>query len=111
MDRLAVNYPGSTNWRSLYRAAILEKQRASIPQRISEAEKAVLTRGREVFYGGAYPGEKGDLADALYVLRAFRRACEQSASKYTPGQGDGASAECLRSGQTGVPVVEIVSSP
>jgi hypothetical protein len=85
VDTSAVHRPGSTNWRSLYRAAILETQRTAIPQRVSEAEKAVLTRGREVFYAGASPEEKEELADALYILRAFRTAYEQSASKCAPG--------------------------
>jgi hypothetical protein len=81
VDTFAADRPDSTNWKSLYRAAILETQRTAIPQRVSEAEKAVLTRGHEIFYGGAVPGEKGDLAEALYLLRAFRMACEQSAGK------------------------------
>jgi hypothetical protein len=93
MHTSAVDCPGTTNWRSLYRAAILETQRPAIPQRISEAEKAVLTRGHEVFYGGAFPGEMGDLADALYLLRVLRTACEQSASKCTFRAVDGGSPD------------------
>ena len=61
-----------TDWRTLYRAAILETNKSVLPQRVSEAEEAVLTRGREIFYDPATLEEKEALEDALYALRAFR---------------------------------------
>jgi hypothetical protein len=66
-----------TNWKTLYRAAILEKNQSVIPQRVSEAERAVLARGRELFYGEGSREEKGALDFALYALRAFRSVQKQ----------------------------------
>jgi len=66
------------NWKTLYRAAILETNKSVLPQRVSEAEKAVLSREREVFYGHASAEEKEALEDALYALRAFRTAWQHS---------------------------------
>jgi hypothetical protein len=73
------------DWRALYRAAVLETQGAAIPQRVSEAETAVLTRGQEISYDGSAE-EKEELEDALYILRAFRRALEHSGSEYSLSQ-------------------------
>ena len=66
------------NWRSLYRAAILETNNRVLPQRVSEAEEAVRERGREIFYGDGTSEEKEALDDALYALRAFRTAWEHT---------------------------------
>jgi hypothetical protein len=66
------------DWRTLYRAAILETNKGVLPKRVSEAEKAVLAREREVFYGHASVEEKEALEDALYALRAFRTAWQHS---------------------------------
>lgn len=64
----------STDWKTLYRAAILETNKSVVPDRVSEAEAAVLARGREIFYGASDPEEKEALEDALYALRAFKTA-------------------------------------
>ena len=68
--------PDRTNWKTLYRAAILETNKNTIAQKVSEAETAVLARRRELFYGGGTREEKESLEEALYLLRAFRTACE-----------------------------------
>jgi len=73
--------PGSADhgdWKTLYRAAILETNRNFIKQKVSEAERAVLARGRELFYDGGTREEQESLEDALYALRAFRSAWEHS---------------------------------
>lgn len=67
-----------SNWRPLYRAAILESDKRILPQRVSEAEEAVIARGREIFYGEGTPEEKEALEDALYALRAFKSAWQHS---------------------------------
>ncbi|HTS04751.1 MAG TPA: hypothetical protein VMP68_04145 [Candidatus Eisenbacteria bacterium] len=67
-----------TDWKVLYRAAILETNKSVIAQRLAEAQEAVLARGREVFYGSGSPEEKEALEDALYALRAFRTALEHA---------------------------------
>ena len=66
------------NWRTLYRAAILETNTRVLPQRVSEAEEAVRARGREIFYAAGSPEEKEALEDALYALHAFRTAWEHT---------------------------------
>ena len=67
-----------SEWRTLYRAAILETNKSILPQRVSEAEEAVIGRGREIFYGQGTPEEKEALEDALYALRAFRTAWQHT---------------------------------
>ena len=67
-----------TEWRTLYRAAILETNKSMLPQRVSEAEEAVIERGREMFYDHGTPEEKDALDDALYALRAYRSAWQHT---------------------------------
>jgi hypothetical protein len=66
------------DWRTLYRAAILETDRTVIRRRVAEAEQAVLASGRELFYRSSTPEEQEFLEDALYALRAFRTAWEHT---------------------------------
>ena len=70
------NNPG--DWKALYRAAILETNKNAIQQRVSEAESAVLARGRELFYSGGTHEEQESLEDALYALRAYRTAWDHT---------------------------------
>ena len=67
-----------TDWKPLYRAAILETNKIVLPQRVWDAEEAVIVRGREIFYDEATPEEKEALEDALYALRVFKTAWEHS---------------------------------
>ena len=69
-----------TEWRSLYRAAILEPNQSLLSQRVSEAEDAVIERGREIFYDHGTAEEKDALEDALYALRAYRSAWKHARS-------------------------------
>src|SRR5690348_13826381 len=66
------------DWKSLYKAAILESDKKVVPQRVSEAEKAVIARRREIFYGNGSLDEKECLEDALYALQAFRTAWQHT---------------------------------
>ena len=70
--------PVHADWKSLYRAAILEPDKSVIRQKVFEAEAAVLARGRELFYVGGTSEEKESLEDALYLLRAYRSAWESA---------------------------------
>jgi len=67
-----------TEWQTLYRVAILETNKSLLPQRVSDAEQAVIKRGREIFQDHGSPEEKDALADALYALRAFRSAWQHT---------------------------------
>jgi len=67
-----------SDWKTLYRAAILETNKNVLPKRVSEAEEAVRARGREIFYADGTLEEKEALEDALYALRAFRTAWQHN---------------------------------
>ena len=62
------------DWRVLYKAAIFETNRNAIPKLVSEAERAELVRGRELFRQTGTIDEKESLEDALYALRAYKSA-------------------------------------
>jgi|SRR5690242_1739959 len=67
-------------WRAAYRAAILEPNRCTIPQRLSEAEEAIIARMRELFQESGVEAEieRNALDDALYSLRALGDAVENA---------------------------------
>ena len=66
--------PTSLNgWRELYTAALFETDTNRIPNRIADAEKAIVARARELFSAGADTIEEDQaLDDALYALRALQ---------------------------------------
>jgi hypothetical protein len=65
--------PGGRRWRQLYRAAILEAGDSILPQRVAEAEQAIVARARELFVAtGDHFDEQEALDDALYALRALQ---------------------------------------
>ncbi len=70
--------PICTDWKDLYRAAIYETDKFVRSQKVTEAEKAVLARERELFYAPGTLEEKEDLEDALYALRALRTAWQHA---------------------------------
>ena len=72
--------PERIDWRALYTAAILETNKRVLPQRVSDAEAAVIARRREIFYADGTPEEKEALEDALYALHAFRTAWHHEAA-------------------------------
>ena len=61
------------HWRQLYRAALCEIDKSKQPQRIAEAEKAVVLRARELFQAAGDTGEETEaLDDVMYALHALR---------------------------------------
>ena len=61
------------SWHVLYQAALFETDRNKMPDRISEAEQAILARVKELFNAtGDHIEEDIVLEDALYALRALR---------------------------------------
>lgn len=64
----------STDWKSLYRAAIFQTNRGMNRQLVAQAEKAVVARARELFYNHGSLEEKEALEDALYTLHALKTA-------------------------------------
>jgi hypothetical protein len=73
-NRSTQTSPGAIlNWHILYQAALFETDRTKIPQRIAEAEQAILARVRELFVVNSdHIDEDQVLDDALYALRALR---------------------------------------
>jgi hypothetical protein len=62
----------SKNWHDSYRAALFETDRHELPNRIAQAEQAIINRGRELFQSPDSLKEREALEAALYGLRAFR---------------------------------------
>jgi hypothetical protein len=61
------------NWRDLYCAALFETDNRRIPARIADAEKAIVSRARELFSADRDTIEEDQaLDDALYALRALQ---------------------------------------
>jgi hypothetical protein len=70
-----------TKWRELYTAALFETERERIPERIADAEKAILVRARELFAAGTDTIEEDQaLDDALYALRALQNCLNSHAA-------------------------------
>ena len=68
-------------WREVYRAAILELDPTQLPERILEAETALILRAKELFQDGGSDGqETQDLDDAMYALQALRSALRHNPS-------------------------------
>jgi hypothetical protein len=64
--------PSAQNWRALYRSALFETDRTKLPGRISNAEQAIVARGRQLFGSCTDDMEDEALDDALYALRALK---------------------------------------
>jgi len=72
-DMSVVAHPSNANWRDLYVAALLEMNKDKLPDRIAEAETAIVQRARERFNAaGDNIQEEENLDDALYALRALK---------------------------------------
>ena len=68
-------------WHVLYQAALFETDKTKIPNRIAEAETAILARVRELFVVDSDHVEEDQiLDDALYALRALRNCIVPEAS-------------------------------
>jgi len=64
--------PASRYWRALYKAAVSGIDMSKLPERMAEAEKAVVLRARELFQAADDNGEEKEaLEDAMYALRAL----------------------------------------
>src|SRR5260370_22040678 len=71
--------PDSRKWRECYRAAMLEPDSNKLPERIAEAEKALVQGARELFQKtGDNIEEEQALDDATYVLHGLRSTCKRT---------------------------------
>ena len=61
------------SWKDFYQAAIVEPDLNKLPERIAEAESALITRARELFYTAGDDTDEGEsLDDAMCILQALR---------------------------------------
>ncbi len=71
-------------WKELYRAAVLNPRSSDVSNRIATAERAILSRGRELLaFGVSSTDERDELDEALYLLRAWKTS--QGLRKTTAG--------------------------
>ena len=60
------------SWKDLYQAAIHESDLNKLPERIADAEGAIVLRARQLFYtSGDSSEEQESLDDALCILHAL----------------------------------------
>jgi hypothetical protein len=64
--------PGEQRWRELYRAALFEKDRTRLPQRIFEARAAITVERRSLLTTGNDIRERQILDNALFSLGALK---------------------------------------
>ena len=71
-----VSFPPASpkrNWKEFYVAALFEPDPGKIPERIAQAEEALILRARELFQSrGDHIEEEEALDNAMYALQALR---------------------------------------
>ena len=66
------------SWKDLYQAAMCESDLNKLPERIADAETALVMRTRELSYtSGDKFEEKDSLDDALCILHALRSSLKR----------------------------------
>ena len=66
-------------WRDLYKAALFEVDKTRLPDRIAQAEKALVARAQELFHiAGDNIQEEQALDDTMYALHALRDTSQTS---------------------------------
>ena len=69
------------SWKDLYQAAMCESDVNKLPERITDAETALVMRVRELFYAsGDKFEEEESLDDAMCVLHALRSSLKRRPS-------------------------------
>ena len=75
-------YSISTSWKQLYLVAIREPNSRRVSDRVTQAERAIVARARELFSkGGDDRDEKEALDDAMYALHALETSCRNRVSE------------------------------
>ena len=75
MNATFYEFTENTNWRELYRAAVLEADSIRIPEHIANARRAIVLRARELFHKNAgSPEEKQALDAAMCCLEVLHDA-------------------------------------
>jgi hypothetical protein len=75
MNTVTLGSPYKRVWAQFYKAALFELDANKISDRIAEAERALVTRARELFHAaGDNIEEEKAVDDAMYALHALRSA-------------------------------------
>ena len=70
MNTISSKSLDSAAWRDLYKAALFEVDKTRLPDRIAQAEEALVVRARELFHmAGDNIEEEQALDDTMYALR------------------------------------------
>ena len=73
MTRVTGQSSQTRSWTDLYVAALVEGDEQKIPSLIDNAERAIMSRARELFQAqGDHIQEQEGLDDALYALHALK---------------------------------------
>lgn len=76
--------PDSRGWKELCQAALSELDANKLPERIAQAEKAIMTRARELVPdAGNNIEEEQALDDAMFSLHALRSTLKCSPTQRT----------------------------
>jgi hypothetical protein len=66
------------SWKDLYQIAMCESDVNKLPERIADAEAALVLRARELFYtSGDNVEEQDSLDDAMCILHALRNSLKR----------------------------------
>ncbi|MGC2186550.1 MAG: hypothetical protein WA637_25005 [Terriglobales bacterium] len=69
------------SWKDLYQAALCESDLNKLPERIADAETALVMRARDLFYtSGDKIDEAESLDDAMCILHALRSSLKRRPS-------------------------------
>jgi hypothetical protein len=79
--------PKEESWKDLYVAALFEKDRSKLPQRIVEARTAITDHKGKLFASGNDTRERQVLDNALFSLGALK-LCLYIATPSVQGSGD-----------------------
>ncbi len=70
----------SENWKQLYLAALFERNKAIMPEKISEAQRVIAMRRRRILHlSGSHSQERQALDTALFSLQALRECLTTAA--------------------------------
>jgi hypothetical protein len=82
--------PDVRAWKRLYTEALFEIDSSKLPERIAQAEAALIVRARELFHAaGDNIEEEEAVDDAMYALRALRNTYQ--CPRPTPGSNRAAA--------------------
>jgi hypothetical protein len=74
-------------WKELYHAAMCEPDLNKLPQRLSDAEAALVARAQELIYAGGDDGEEGESLDhATCIVHALRESLSRRNSARKNGR-------------------------